>query len=98
MKISEVQIALIKPKDGLIGFASVVFEDVLYLGSIGIYTKLDGSGYRLTFPTRPNGNREFNVYHPINVQCSKAIEQAIFTKLKDVMTSQNDRYHCAHHP
>lgn len=37
MIISEVNIILIKPKDGLIGFASLVINDALYLGSIGIH-------------------------------------------------------------
>jgi hypothetical protein len=39
--ITEVQIIPIKPKDGLIGFASLVFDGI-YLGSIGIYKRLNG--------------------------------------------------------
>ncbi len=62
--ITEVQIVPIKPKDGLVGFASVIFNESLYLGSIGIYTRPEG-GYRLTYPTRKTGNITINTFYPI---------------------------------
>lgn len=90
MKISEVNIALIKPKDGLVGFASVVVDDALYLGSIGIYQKLNG-GFRLTYPTKNSGIHQGNIFHPINGLAGKAIESAVFKKLNDVMSKvKND--------
>ncbi|MBI1328205.1 MAG: hypothetical protein GC136_11290 [Alphaproteobacteria bacterium] len=85
MQVSEVQITLIKPKDGLIGFASLVIGQALFLGGIGIHRKLNGSGYRLTYPTRRSGEQNFNVFHPITREAGQAIEQAIFEKLNDVM-------------
>ena len=91
-KITEVQVVSIKPKDGLLGFASLVLDDCLYIGSIGIHSKLDGNGYRLTYPTKLVGDRNINIYHPINKQLSKLIEEAVFNKFKDVMTKFNDRY------
>ena len=48
MKISEVNIQLIKPANGLVAFASVVLDDKIYLGSIGVHQRLDGTGFRLT--------------------------------------------------
>ena len=84
MKITEIQITPIKPKDGLVGFASVVLENSLYLGFIGVYTRLDGLGYRLTYPTKKIGDNSVNIYHPINRETGKAIEQAVFEKLKDI--------------
>ena len=87
MKITEVQITPIKPKDGLVGFASIVLENSLYLGFIGVYTRLDGTGYRLTYPTKKIGDNSINIYHPINKEASKAIEQAVFKKLKDVFNN-----------
>ena len=87
MTITEVQITPIKPKDGLIAFASVVVENSLYLGFIGVYTRLDGSGYRLTYPTKKIGDNSINIYHPINKETSKAIEQAVFKKLKDIFNN-----------
>ncbi len=84
MKISEIQITPIKPKDGLVAFASVVVEDSLFMGFIGVYTRLDGLGYRLTYPTKRMGDNSVNIYHPINKEASKAIEGAVFKKLKEI--------------
>ena len=86
MKITEIQIIPIKAKDGLVAFASVVLENSLYLGSIGVYTRLNGSMYRITYPTKKIGNRNINIYHPINKETSKAIEEAIVSKAEEILT------------
>ena len=88
MKITEIQITPIKPKNGLVGFASIVLDNSVYLGFIGVYTRLDGSGYRLTYPTKKIGDNSINIYHPINKETSKAIEQAVFNKLKEIFNNQ----------
>ena len=80
MKITEVQIIQIKPHDGLVGFASILFDDCLYLGSIGVHTRLDGQGYRITYPTKKIGDRNLNIYHPINRGLSEEIENAVLAK------------------
>ena len=85
MTITEVQITPIKPKDGLIAFASVVLENSLYLGFLGVYTRLDGTGYRITYPTKKVGENSLNIYHPINKETNKAIEEAIIIKVKEIM-------------
>jgi stage V sporulation protein G len=90
MKISEVNITLIKPHDRLIGFASLVINDALYLSSIGIHQKLNGSGYRLTYPTKRAGMQSMDIFHPINRGTGKAIEDAILNKLNDVMKRFNE--------
>ncbi len=84
MKISDVNVSLVAPKDGLIGFASLVLEGGFYVGGIAVHEKLDGTGYRLTYPTRKAVNQTFNICHPITREASKAIEQAIFQKIKNV--------------
>ncbi|EKD99945.1 MAG: hypothetical protein ACD_22C00128G0001 [uncultured bacterium] len=81
MTVSEVQIKIIKPSDGLIGFASLVVNEQLYVSSIGIYTLLDGSGYRLTYPTKKVGDVDLHIFHPITRQLSDLIEGAILEKL-----------------
>lgn len=91
--ITEVQITPIKPQDGLVGFASIVLNDCLFLGSIGIHSRLDGSGFRLTYPTKKIGLRDLNLYHPLNRELSKAVEKAVISRFKDVMKYNNDR-HC----
>ena len=85
MRVTEVNVAFIKPRDGLIAFASVVLDDELYLSGIGIHTKLIGPGFRLTYPTRKVGDAQFSLFHPIRQPVGLAIELAIVEKLKNVM-------------
>lgn len=94
-QITEVQIVPIKPTNGLIAFASVVLDDKLYLSSIGVHAKLDGTGYRLTYPTKKVGTKDIQLFHPINKEVSQAVEQAVFSRIKDVM-NQYDRFNNAY--
>ena len=82
-KISEIQITPIKPIDGLVGFASIVFDNSFYLGGIGIYTRPAG-GYRITYPTRKSSSGNLNIFHPINKSIAKHIEEAIIVKFEEV--------------
>lgn len=81
VNISEVQIDFVKPNNGLVAFASFVIDGNIYISSVAIHSRLNGEGYRLTYPSKGN----FTICHPINRNASKAIEAAIFSKLKDVM-------------
>jgi stage V sporulation protein G len=81
MRISDVQVIPVKPQNGLVGLASLVFDDCLYLGSLGIYTKPMG-GYRLTYPTKKAGG--VNVFHPISRVAGEQIERAVIAKFERV--------------
>ncbi len=83
--ISEISIIPIKPKDGLVALASCVIDNKIYLGSIGIYTKLKG-GYRLTYPNKKVGENAINLYHPINKECGDSIEFAIIEEYEKLMS------------
>lgn len=91
MKISEINIQLIKPANGLVAFASVVLDDQIYLSSIGIHQKLDGSGYRLTYPTKKAGERDFHIFHPIDRNLGLTLERAILEKLTALLNKQSLR-------
>lgn len=91
MTITEIQIVPIKAQDGLVAIASVVYDGSLYLGSIGIYTKRNGPGYRITYPTKSSSGRNFNIYHPIRQEVSEAIEQAVLQKAEAVLNYQSQR-------
>ena len=84
-QIDEVEIVPIKPREGLIAFASCVVDKKLYLGNIGVHSKLDGSGYRLTYPTKKLGLSNIPIYHPINKQLGEAIAKAIGEKVDKLM-------------
>ena len=91
-RITEIQITPIKPKNGLVALASSVLDNSLYLGSVGIATRLQG-GYRLIYPTKRTGNRDINVFHPINKPFAEIIEKEVIKKFEEVMNDTNDRYH-----
>ena len=93
MKISEVNLTPVKPNNGLVAIASVVIDQSIYLNSIAVMTKLDGS-YRLLYPTKNIGNRSINIFHPINQATSRAIEKAVFEKCDELFSerSNDDRY------
>jgi len=75
-----VQIIPIKPKDGLIAFASILLDEKLYLSSIGLHRKLNGSGFRITYPNKRVGNRNIDIFHPINRELALEIEKTILEK------------------
>jgi stage V sporulation protein G len=89
-KISEIQIVPVKPKDGLVAFANFVLDGNIYLGSIGIMTKLNG-GFRLVYPTKKIGNRNINLFHPINKEFGQFIEIEVLKHFEKVMKAY-DRY------
>ena len=86
--ITEINIVPVKPMSGLVAFASFVFNNQFYFGSIGIYTRPNG-GHRLTYPTKKNGFNSINIYHPIDSVVSKYIEDTIIKKYEE-LTSQSD--------
>ena len=79
--ISEISIYPIKPKEGLVAFASCLFDGKLSLNSIAIYTRPDGSDYRLVYPakTLPNG-KQINLFYPINKETADIIHKAIISE------------------
>lgn len=87
IQISEIQIIPVKPKEGLVAFASCVINDSLYIGNIAIYTSLQKPNtYRLVYPSKilPNG-KEINCVHPINKKVGELITKAIIGKFKEIM-------------
>jgi len=84
-RVTDIQITPIKPRNGLVGFASLVFDNCFYLGSIGIFTRPCG-GYRLTYPTRKISNDNLHVFHPINKIVAELIENAIVAKFETLIT------------
>ena len=77
MVITKIEIVPIQQQKGLLAFASVVIDESLYLGSIGVHSRLDGSGYRLSYPSKKIGASHLYIHHPIIHELSKEIEQAV---------------------
>jgi DNA-binding cell septation regulator SpoVG len=91
VKISEVQIAPVKPQGGLVAFASFVLENALYCGSVAILTRPNG-GFRLLYPTKPVAGQQVDVFHPISGDAGKQIERAVLNKYEEVMNYGRNRY------
>lgn len=89
MTISEVNIIPVKPSSGLVAFASIVVDGNLYLNSIAIYVRMDGS-LRLLYPTKKTGERSMNIFHPINRASSKQIEDIIFEKYNELLNQSGN--------
>jgi len=92
MVVSEVNITPVKPDRGLIGFASIVIDGNVYLNSIAVYSKLDGS-YRLLYPTKNISNKSISLFYPINRETSKEIETAVFKRCSEVFEGRNNDRH-----
>lgn len=66
-------------------FASVELDRHFYVSSIGVYKRLNGQGYRITFPTRKVGEHNLTICHPTKPELSKEIESAITNKAEQVL-------------
>lgn len=89
-KISELQIIPVKPKDGLIAFASFVLDQKYYVGSVAVFTRLTGEGFRLVYPAKKVGERNINLFYPINTETGNTIEKAISEKVYEIYNSGVD--------
>ena len=78
--ISEIQVIPVKPRNGLLAFCSFILNNSFYVGDIAIYSRLDGSGYRLVFPEKILSNGlKINCCHPINKETTYFIEKKVTT-------------------
>lgn len=88
IQISEIQIIPVKPREGLVAFASCVINDALYIGNIAIYTSLSNAGgYRLVYPSKilPTG-KQINVFHPINRDIGELLSKTIIGKFREIIS------------
>ncbi len=87
MSVTKVEIVPIHPQKGLVAFASILLDDRIYLGSIGVHKRLSGSGYRISYPTKKIGSSHLYVHHPMTRELSHEIEQAITSKAAELFES-----------
>jgi DNA-binding cell septation regulator SpoVG len=83
LKVSEVKIRLVdKSEDGLIGWASCVINDSLYLNNIAIRYSRDGQVI-LTFPAKKSrSSLKYFYFNPISREAARVLKEAIIDKLK----------------
>ena len=76
--VSEIEILPVKPRGGLVAFATCVIDGRFFVGDIGVHSRPDGSDYRLVFPSKllPNGAK-INVFNPINRETGDQLKSKI---------------------
>lgn len=91
--VSEIQITPIKPRDGLVAFASCVVNNQFYLGNIAVYTALSSPGaYRLVYPSKMLSNgKEINIFYPINSSTYESVRKAVVKKLEELVEKVAER-------
>ena len=85
MRIDEIEIVPVKPRQGHVGFCSFVYEG-LYLSGIAIYTRPQG-GYRLVFPTKLVGATDRTLFYPINKDLGRIFEENVGEAFEKVMNT-----------
>lgn len=85
--ISEIQILPLRPKNGLVGFASCVINSQFYIGNIAIYTSLSNPGtYRLLYPNKLLANGGYlKIFYPINKETGDQFQNVITQKYEELM-------------
>lgn len=83
MKIGKVKIRRVMPDKGLVGFASCVIDDSLYIGNIAIFTRLGNEdNIRLVFPVKDISGKKVPIFYPLTASLYYQIEKAISKEYK----------------
>ena len=83
--LSEISILPLKPKDGLLGFASFVLNNQFYFGEVAIRSCLDGR-IRLLYPVKKLSNgKDVPLYHPITKKAGDKIQEIIASEWEALM-------------
>jgi len=82
MQITKVQIRKIVPKEGLIGFASFVIDDSLYIGNVGIFSRLNKDNFRLIFPEKKVNNKKIPIFYPLTTDFYYTLEDVVNEEIK----------------
>ncbi len=84
--ISEIHITPIKPQKSLVGFASCVINNQIYLGSIAIHCDITNNSFRCVYPTKKfKEGRELPIFYPINKETGQAIQNAVIAEWEFVI-------------
>lgn len=76
--ISEIQIIPVKPKNGLVAFASFIINESFFVSSVAVYTKLNNPDqYRLVYPSKQIGNKDTSLLYPIKKEAGGYIEKQV---------------------
>lgn len=92
LRISDIQIMPLIPKDGLVAIASFIVNECLFIGDVAIFTTFKNPlGFRLCYPDKilRNGKR-INCVFPITKEAGRAISLAVVDKYKGLMADSGE--------
>lgn len=89
--VSEIQIIPVKPKEGLVAFASCVINNQFFIGNLTIHSSFSASdGFRVVYPTKVLHNgTSLNIVYPINKETGVIIQRRLveeYLKLVENLT------------
>lgn len=86
IKLTEIQIVPVKPKNGLIAFVSFVLNESFFIGDVAVHSRLDQQGYRLVYPTKILFNGlKINCFKPIKREAAQAIEEQVLNEFDNLI-------------
>ena len=86
IKVSNIEIVPISPRRGHVAFASCELNGCVRLDGIGIHSRRDGSGFRLTFPSKLLANgRYLDLYFPTTKEAGDTFQNAIVSSYLELM-------------
>jgi DNA-binding cell septation regulator SpoVG len=89
--VTEIEIAPVSPKNGLVAFATCALNNMFFLGELAIYTSpLHPLGHRIVFPTKKLASgKNVPCFYPFNKEAEQIITKAIVKRYVELM----DKFH-----
>lgn len=85
MHITRVNIKKVVPKNGLVGFVSLVIDDWLQIGNIAIFTRLNNEEQiRLVFPQKRINNKDVMFVYPLDSAHYFELEKAVLDEFNSI--------------
>lgn len=83
--VTDIELRIVEDgTDGLLAWASCIFNDAILLNSIAVRRGRDG-GLMLTYPAKQTAaGTRFHYFNPVNREAADAIEQAIIARIRDL--------------
>jgi len=86
LRISDIHIIQISPRDGLCAFCSFVVNESIFIGDVAIKTSRTPGEYRLSYPIKRLATGiEIRYAYPINGDAEKQIREAIVKEYSKVV-------------
>jgi DNA-binding cell septation regulator SpoVG len=90
-EISDIEIAPVPPKNGLVAFASFHLNSQFYVGNIAVFTSPSSpGGFRLVYPTKMGAS----CFRPLSRQVGDAIQGKVIARyqelLKELLDDEED--------